>query len=424
MRARRHCLAAAAATAVLAVSGTACSSSDTAPADAAAPSTTTSASASSASNPPGPEPTGPGPDLLPGMPPPLSPTDVYAADHTLSPAVAGAKALVYVPNTKDNTVTVIDQASMAVIGRFPVGPEPQHVVPSYDLTALYVASDLVSAGGSLTPIDPTTGTPGAPIPVADPYNLYFTPDGHSAIVVAEELKRLDFYDPNTWTLQQSVPVPQCAGVDHMDFTADGTTLLASCEFADAMMVMDVASKAVLRTIALPQRRDGMPQDVKLSPDGRTFYVADMKADGVYLIDGHANGVIGFQPTGKGTHGLYVSRDSKRLFVTNRNEGSISVLDAATGTPIAKWKFPAEAVPTWATSPPTALYSGSPGATTTSSTRSAPPTGTSSRRSRSARARTGCASGPNPGDTHWDTPAFCADRAPAQRPNVRGSAADV
>ncbi len=160
MRARRHCLAAAAATAVLAVSGTACSSSDTAPADAAAPSTTTSASASSASNPPGPEPTGPGPDLLPGMPPPLSPTDVYAADHTLSPAVAGAKALVYVPNTKDNTVTVIDQASMAVIGRFPLGPEPQHVVPSYDLTALYVASDLVSAGGSLTPIDPTTGTPG------------------------------------------------------------------------------------------------------------------------------------------------------------------------------------------------------------------------------------------------------------------------
>jgi len=424
MRARRHCLAAAAVTAVLAVSGTACSSSDTAPADVAAPSTTTSASASSASNPPGPEPTGPGPDLLPGMPPPLSPTDVYAADHTLSPAVAGAKALVYVPNTKDNTVTVIDQASMAVIGRFPVGPEPQHVVPSYDLTALYVASDLVSAGGSLTPIDPTTGTPGAPIPVADPYNLYFIPDGHSAIVVAEELKRLDFYDPNTWTLQQSVPVPQCAGVDHMDFTADGTTLLASGEFTDAMMVMDVASKAVLRTIALPQRRDGMPQDVKLSPDGRTFYVADMKADGVYLIDGHANGSSAFNPPARAHTGSTSAATPNGCSSPTATKAASQSSTPPPAHRSQSGKFPAEAVPTWATSPSTAPYSGSPGATTTSSTRSAPPTGTSSRRSRSARARTGCASGPNPADTHWDTPAFCADRAPAQRPNVRGSAADV
>jgi YVTN family beta-propeller protein len=307
---------------------------------AGAPSTTTTDPAPSRTASSAPASTTAAPStLLPGMPPPLSPTDVYAADRTMSPAVAGAKPLVYVPNTKDNTVTVIDQATMTVTGTFPVGPEPQHVVPSYDLKTLYVASDLVSAGGSLTPIDPTTGTPGPPIKVADPYNLYFTPDGGSAIVVAEELKRLDFYDPHTFVLQQSVPVPECAGVDHMDFTADGRTALFSCEFASKMIVLDVASRTVVRTIALTQVPNGKPQDVKLSPDGKTFYVADMNANGVYLIDGQAQAVQTFVPTGSMTHGLYVSRDSSRLYVTNRGEGSVSVIDLATRQVSTKWQIP-------------------------------------------------------------------------------------
>jgi YVTN family beta-propeller protein len=300
--------------------------------------------AGTAAAPPTPRPNRP--SLLPGMPPPLSPTDVYAADRpgNLSPTVRRHRALVYVPNTNSNTVTVIDQQSMTVIDTFPAGHEPQHVVPSYDLKTLYVAADYVPAGGgpgdgSLTPIDPATGRPGKPIPIADPYNLYFTPDGKFAIVVAEARQRLDFYDPHTWQRTHSLPVPSCAGVDHLDFTADGRTLLASCEFAGRVIAVDVAGQSVLRTITLPRRPDGMPQDVKLSPDGRVFYVADMMADGVYLIDGAATKVIGFQPTGHGAHGLYIDRSSTRLFVTNRLEGSISIIDLATRTPIGKWHLP-------------------------------------------------------------------------------------
>ena len=337
MRAPRLVLGAAAM--VVAVTLTACTAATpSAPVDSTGPSPAgTDAPAASTSTSPV-SPAAPA-TLLPGMPAPLSATDVYAANRTMSPAVAGAKALVYVPNTRDNTVTVIDQATMAVTGTFPVGPEPQHVVPSYDLKTLYVASDLVTAGGSLTPIDPTTGTPGAPIKVADPYNLYFTPDGSSAIVVAEELKRLDFYDPHTWALQKSLPVPQCAGVDHMDFTADGRTALISCEFAAQMIVLDVPTRTVVRSIALTQVPNGKPQDVKLSPDGNTFYVADMNADGVYLIDGQATTVQGFLHTGSMAHGLYVTRDSTRLLVTNRGEGSISVIDLGTRVVSTTWKIP-------------------------------------------------------------------------------------
>ena len=69
--------------------------------------------------------------------------------------------------------------NVAPTAEFPAtGALPQHVTPGYDLKTLYVDND---QGNSLTPINPRTGLPGRPIPVADPYNLYFTPDGRYAI---------------------------------------------------------------------------------------------------------------------------------------------------------------------------------------------------------------------------------------------------
>jgi len=276
-------------------------------------------------------------DALPGMPPLLDQSDVYAADRPgeLSAVARQARPLVYVPHTKSNDVWVIDPRTYKVVERIRnAGVEVQHVVPSYDLRTLYAAGD---RSDSLLSFDPRTGKPGRRIHVADPYNLYFTPDGRHAIVVAEALKRLDFYDPHSWRLQHSLRVPACAGVDHLDFTAGGRELLASCEFADRMIVVDVARQAYLRMIPLTRVAGGMPQDVKLSPDGRVFYVADMMANGVYEIDGAAERVIGFLPTGKGVHGLYVDRASRRLFASNRGEGSISVIDLATRRVAALWR---------------------------------------------------------------------------------------
>ena len=168
--------------------------------------------------------------------------NVYSADAAgdLSPVVRGDPALVYVPNSLSNTVDVISQRTLKIVAEFPVGALPQHVTPSYDLRTLYVDNDL---GNSLTPIDPRTGRPGRPIPVEDPYNLYFTPDGRYAIVVAERLQRLDFRDPHTMRLVRSLPVPECRGVDHMDFSADGRYAFASCEFAGRMIEIDLAHPA-------------------------------------------------------------------------------------------------------------------------------------------------------------------------------------
>ncbi len=207
------------------------------------------------------------------MPPLLDPNDVYAADrpNQLSPVVSQFPTRVYVPNSGSDTVDIIDPKTFKVIRSFPVGRQPQHVVPSWDLKDLWVLNDL---GDTVTHLDPVTGEKGRTIPVEDPYNMYFTPDGKSAIVVAERLRRLDFRDPQTMKMQSSTKVP-CRGVDHMDFSADGTYLIASCEFTGELLKVDVASRKVVGTLKLQPK--AMPQDVKLSPDGKVFYVADMMA---------------------------------------------------------------------------------------------------------------------------------------------------
>jgi YVTN family beta-propeller protein len=261
-------------------------------------------------------------------------TAVYAHDAKgdLAPVARHARPYVYVPNSRSDTVDVIDQRTMRVVGHFLVGALPQHVVPSWDLRMLYVTND---AGNTLTPIDPRTGKPRATIPVEDPYNMYFTPDGRYAIVVAERLHRLDFRDAHTFELHRSVEVP-CFGVDHMDFSADGRFLVASCEFSGQLVEVNVRTERVVRTITLPDGRGAMPQDVKLSPDGRLFYVADLRAGGVWLVDAHRLRTVGFLRTGAGAHGLYPSRDGTELYVSNRNAGSVSVVSFLRRRVVTTW----------------------------------------------------------------------------------------
>jgi YVTN family beta-propeller protein len=285
-----------------------------------------------------------------GMPPVVDSSNLYsetAAGH-LSPSVAGALSRVYVPNVASNEVYVIDPATMKVVDRFRVGVNPQHVVPSWDLRTLWVANNAEGrTDGTLTPIDPRTGKPGPAVKVDDPYNMYFSPDGQSAIVVAEALKRLDFRDPQTMKLQFSLPTPQCDGINHADFTIDGRYAIFTCEFDKALTKIDLVERKVIGYLKLS--KGGMPQDIRVSPDGKLFYVADMMADGVFVVDGDAFREIGFIATGVGTHGLYPSRDGRKLYVSNRGsnkihgrphgKGSVSVVDFATRKVEATWPIP-------------------------------------------------------------------------------------
>ena len=114
-------------------------------------------------------------------------------------------------------------------------------------------------------------------------------------------------------------------------------MLASCEFGGRMIVIDVPRRRVIKTIDLKQ--GSAPQDVKLSPDGRVFYVADMVSNGVWEINAKSFAKAGFVHTGMGAHGLYASRDARYLYVSNRGEGSISLISFRTRHPVRKWRIP-------------------------------------------------------------------------------------
>jgi YVTN family beta-propeller protein len=302
--------------------------------------------------------------------------NIYAEDGAgnLAPTAARAIPMVYVPNSRSGDVTVIDPKTYQVVRTFPTGKVPQHVVPSYDLSTLWVANN---SSNSLTPIDPVTAKEGKSVKVDDPYNMYFTPDGKYAMVIAEARHRVDFRDPQDMKLVESLRVA-CKGLDHVEFTADNRYAIGTCEFSGQLVKIDLANRSVVGYLTLDPdkftnyiprqikrylgRRSArnaamaalmnvpsMPQDIRSSADGTKFYVADMKEDGVFVVDPAKLERIGFIHTGVGSHGIYPSRDGTKLYVTNRGwnsiaggrhgPGSISVLDPSTDKVVANWPIP-------------------------------------------------------------------------------------
>ena len=260
---------------------------------------------------------------------------VYAHDGVGDMAAQnrGVPYLLYVPESAGRGVDVLDPETGRLVGHYATGLDPQHVVPSWDLKTLWATNDLAN---TMTPFDPRTGRPAGPaVPVDDPYNLYFTPDGAEAIVIAEQRQRLDFLDPHTMA-PRSVLQLDCAGVDHADVTADGRYLVATCEFAGRVVEVDLRRHQVVRYVDLPR---SSPQDIRLSQDGRTFYVADKLLGGVHLLDAASLRETGFLPTGRDAHGLYPSRDGTQLYVSNRGQGTISVISFATRQVVMTWSIP-------------------------------------------------------------------------------------
>ena len=307
------------------------------------------------------------PVIAPNSTAPVAEINVYSETvfGKSNPVTANALYRVYVPNHSSNTVTVIDPTTHKVVDKFVVGRGPQHIVPSWDLKTLWVANTAnQTKEGSVSPIDPVTGKPGEKIPVNDPYNIYFMPDGSAAIVVAEAYHQLELRDPRTFELKSVIPVPICRGMNHGDFAADFSFIILTCEFngmpnglsgrksqtigtGNGLIKVDLKSQKLVSALILS--KPGMPQDVRLSANGKTFYVTDMFNASVFTIDAATFTESGFVQTGVGAHGLNVSRDGKFLYVANRGSkfmpdrprgnGSVSVIDFATNKVVANWTIP-------------------------------------------------------------------------------------
>lgn len=255
---------------------------------------------------------------------------VYAATGAgmLAPAARGLPPRLYVPNGP--YVDVLDPAGLGLVGRFHTGAAASRVAPSWDLRRLW-ATD--RANGLLIPLGPRSGRQGRPARVTAPTGLYFTPDGRDALVLARRPDRIDVRDPRTMAPRGSAPLPCAAG--HADFTPDGAFLVATCTAAGLLTRVDLASRAVSGTVRLPG--GARPGDLRLSPDGSAFYVADARRGGVWLVDARRFATLGFVRTGSGAGGLAISRDARRLFVVG--DGAVTAVEFGSRRVTARWPLP-------------------------------------------------------------------------------------
>lgn len=309
---------------------------------------------------------------VPQMPPVPDPTNLYSesgADR-LSPEVARHLARVYVPSRTSNVVSVIDPESMKLVDTLRLPARPRFVVPAWDLKKLWVVSHTEGRPeGSLTALDPASGKLGASVAVTAPHNLYWSPDGRHAIVVVRAHKRLELREATAMGLVHAIPMPDCDGLSHAEVSISGRFAAFTCEDGGAVSKVDLVNRRVVDTIkvsrlfqqARTEAADGktgtsvaagemsMPQDMRISPDGRRLYVSDLIAGGVHVLDFADFRQVGFIPTGEGAHGLYPSRDGKSLYVANRGAahaggtkrvgGSVSVIDFEKGKVRATWPVP-------------------------------------------------------------------------------------
>jgi len=287
-------------------------------------------------------------DPLPGMPPVVD-NDVYSQTRRgmLSPVVAGERELLYVPDSRGSTVTVIDQHTRKIVKVIHTGFLSQHVVPSYDLKTLFVNA---SYANELVELNPRRVRRTRAIPVPRPYNLYFTPDGRSAVVMVEQHDAVRFSDPKTFKVQDVVSPRGCRGPNHADFSANGRFFVVTCEFSGELVKINTLDHHVMGTLALGGRRTArggdsmqmgtsMPQDIRLSPDGRTFYVADMGTNELRLVSARTFAQVGAIGLPSHPHGIYPSRDGSRFYISDRGAGKVSVLAPTTNKIVDTWTIP-------------------------------------------------------------------------------------
>ncbi|MDX6366533.1 MAG: hypothetical protein QOK30_1609 [Nocardioidaceae bacterium] len=262
--------------------------------------------------------------------------DVYGGTRrgAMRRDVARDPAYLYVPDSTGTTTTVIDQRTRRVVRVIHSGLLSQHVTPSYDMRTLYVDA---SGANALVAINPRTARVERRYPVPRPYNLYFTPDGGTAIVMVEEYNQIRFVDPRTFKGHDVLTPRGCDGPNHADFSANGRWFVVTCEFSGTLLKISTTTHRVVGRVSLGPT--SKPQDVRIAPDGTRFFVAEMDRDRVTMVDARTLRPVGSIATPSMPHGLMPSRDGRFLYVSDRGAGKISVVSFARRRIVDTWTIP-------------------------------------------------------------------------------------
>jgi YVTN family beta-propeller protein len=246
---------------------------------------------------------------------------LFLAAFCLIAARAHASAaLAFVVNSNDASVSVIDVATHQEVRRIPLLREPHHMALTPDHRSLVIGD---TTGNSLFFLDPRTGAVQRQATVSDPYQLVFSPDGRLLTVAGLARNQIDIYDATTLALLHRIPARSMPS--HINYSPDSARVFVSLQGTDRLIAIDTASGRVLWSSRVGRTPAGV-----LWNRGRLLVgiMGEAHFAVVDPADGHVERVI---PTGRGAHTMFVSHDGRRIYATDRVDGTIAVIDAATLT---------------------------------------------------------------------------------------------
>jgi YVTN family beta-propeller protein len=262
-----------------------------------------------------------------------------------APSATVAKPPIFVLNSLDADVSVIDANTWQEIKRIPTGKEPHHLYLTPDEKSLIVAN---AGGDSLTFLDPRTAAVQRVIKgILDPYHLRFSPDMKWFVTAANRLNHVDVYqwqpqtaNPQAEPLKLVKRIATSKTPSHMWIDSKSTTAYITMQDSDEWIALDLATQ----TIRWRAPTGDMPADIYLSPDDKFAYIGLTASDGVQVFDVSAGSsqppkLVKTIPTGKGAHAFRPLGDKRHVFVSNRVANTISKLDLQTNTVVQQINAP-------------------------------------------------------------------------------------
>jgi YVTN family beta-propeller protein len=245
---------------------------------------------------------------------------------------------IFVLNSLDADVSVIDPATWQVVRRIPTGKEPHHLYLTPDEKSVIVAN---AAGNTLTFLDPVTGEVQRTLrQIADPYHLRFSPDMKWFVIAANRLNHVDIY---RWNPTADPPLKLARRLSaskvpsHLAIDSASRTVYVSLQDSDELMAIDLATQQPRWTVKVGKT----PADLYLTADDRTLLVGltgDRFVE-AWDVSGAAPVLSKRIATGAGAHAFRAKGDRRHVFVSNRVANTLSLIDTQTLTVVAELPGP-------------------------------------------------------------------------------------
>jgi YVTN family beta-propeller protein len=256
-----------------------------------------------------------------------------------SPAPKAAARPIFVLNSLDATISVIDPVHYTEIKRIPTGKEPHHLYLTPDEKSLIVANAL---GDSLTFVDPVTATVQRVITgISDPYHLRFSPDMKWFVTAANRLNHVDIYrwEPADATkpLKLAARISTAKTPSHLVIDRKSTVVYSSMQDSDELVAIDLASQKLRWRIPTGK----LPADVLLTPDDKLLFIGltgDRFVE-VYDVSLPTPKLVKRIETGEGAHAFRAAGDQRHFYVSNRVANTISKVDMQSQSVVANYPAP-------------------------------------------------------------------------------------